>query len=91
MSFFLISAGIYFASQKFLTRLNESSAIKNAQTFAKNKVRAKGSSYISLGLGALTLVWAVMIMMFPGLTSYLALIYMTLIFICSSILFFLYK
>ncbi len=91
MSFVLIAVGIYFASEKFLNKLNESSAIKNVQTFAKNKVRAKGSAYISLGLGALTLVWAVMLIMFPGLSSYLSLIYMAVLFICCVFLVFLYK
>lgn len=91
MSFALIAVGIYFASEKFLNKLNEASAIKNAQTFAKNKVRAKGSAYISLGLGALTLVWAVMLMIFPGISSYLSLIYMAVLFISCVFLVFLYK
>ena len=91
MSFALIAAGIYFASEKFLNKLNEASAIKNAQAFAKNKVRAKGSAYISLGLGALTLVWAVMLMIFPGISSYLSLIYMAVLFISCVFLVFLYK
>ena len=91
MTVILFGVGIYFLSIKFLDKLNESSAVKSAKTFAKNKSRAKGSAYVALALGAITLVWAIMLISFPQIMQILALAYMIALFICCIILVVLYK
>ena len=91
MSLILIVAGIYFLSSSFIEKLNDSSAVKISEVFEKNKKRAKGSAYISIALGALTLVWAIMFITFPQILQILALLYMVALFISCIILIALYK
>ena len=53
--------------------------------FASN-IRANVFGYVSLGLGALTLVWAFMLLSFPQLEAVLALVYMFFLLIAVTIL-----
>ena len=68
--------GIYFLGGKFLRMLNESAAVKSDEVFKKNTKRAKSCGYVSMALGALTLVWAGFMFVFPEIAGMLGLIYM---------------
>lgn len=65
-----ITCGIYFLSQKFLDKINES---KNDR---KNAFRAKGSGITAISLGFLTIIWGLMLFTFPQIAAVLALVYM---------------
>lgn len=86
-----ISAGIYFLSGKYLNKLNNATLEQTSQTFARNKLRAKTSGYIGLGIGALTMVFGIMLMMFPSIASALAFIYMLILMIACIILVVVFK
>ena len=68
--------GFYFLGGKFLRLLNESAVVKSEEMFKKNAKRAKSCGYVSLALGALTLVWAGFMFVFPQFAGMLGLIYM---------------
>lgn len=70
-----IGTGIYFLSGSFLEKLNASSAADEA-SHRKNAFRAKGSGMTAISLGALTLVWAAMLLSFPQIAAALGLVYM---------------
>lgn len=79
MSLVFIAVGIYFLSERFLEKLNESSPVKTEEAFKKNKFRSKGCGLVSLSLGFLTVVWIAIIFTFPAMLTILALIYMFII------------
>lgn len=89
IAFFAI--GFYFLSQKFLSKLNDSSFDKSSESQTKNLFRSKGCGYTSLALGAITLVWGVFLFMFPTLASVFALIYMILLIVAFSIIMLVFK
>ena len=70
-----IGTGIYFLSGSFLEKLNASSAADETAR-KKNEFRAKGSGMTAVSLGALTLVWAGMLLSFPQIAAALGLVYM---------------
>ena len=70
------AAGVYFLLPGFLDKLNEAASDKSPETQRRNTLRAKASGYVALGLGALTLVLAFMLISFPQITSPLVLVYM---------------
>ncbi len=70
-----IGTGIYFLSGSFLEKLNASSAA-DQESKRKNAFRAKGSGMTAISLGALTLVWAAMLLSFPQIAAALGLVYM---------------
>ena len=70
-----IGTGIYFLSGSFLEKLNASSA-PDEESKRKNAFRAKGSGMTAISLGALTLVWAAMLLSFPQIAAALGLVYM---------------
>ena len=70
-----IGTGIYFLSGSFLEKLNATSAADEVSQ-RKNAFRAKGSGMTAISLGALTLVWAVMLLSFPQIAAALGLVYM---------------
>ena len=80
-----IATGIYFLSQKFLNKLNESNNDKN------NAFRARGSGLTSISLGVLTVVWALMLFTFPQITAALALIYMVFLIAAFAVLMVIFK
>ena len=78
-----IAVGIYFLSERFLNKINESSSAQTEEVLKKNKFRAKGR-LTTLALGAITLVQALLLFTFPLAASWLSLIY--LIFIMAAVL-----
>lgn len=89
IAFFAI--GFYFLSQKFLSKLNESSFDKSSESQTKNLFRSKGCGYTTLALGAITLIWGIFLFMFPALAPVLALIYMILLIAAFSVIMLLFK
>lgn len=83
--------GIYFLSQKFLNKLNEASPKKSEESFKHNSFRAKGSGYVSLSLGALTLIWGIFFILLPQIIPILALIYMIFLVAAFLVLNFVFK
>ncbi len=65
----LIATGIYFLTPSFLNKMKLQ--------------HAKACAYVALGLGALTVVWGFMLLLFPQAQSILALVYM--FFLLSSV------
>jgi len=86
-----ISAGIYFLSGKYLNKLNEATPEQTSENLAKNKLRAKASGYVGLGIGALTIMFGIMLFLFPGISAALALTYMIILMISCIILVAVYK
>ena len=86
-----ITAGIYFLSQKFIEKLNEASPDKSPEALKKNSSRAKGSAYISLGIGGLSLALGAISLSFPQAAPVMALTYMILLMIAVFALIFVYK
>ena len=77
IAFFVM--GFYFLGGKFLRLLNESAVVKSEEMFKKNEKRAKSCGYVSMGLGGITFVWAILMFMFPSIASMLGLIYMVVL------------
>jgi len=86
-----IGVGFYFGSKRFLNKLNESCPTQSPEAFAKNKIRSKGSSIVSLALGGLTLIWGLCLFLFPQIASILALIYMISLIIAFVFISFVFK
>ncbi|MCR4580161.1 MAG: hypothetical protein K5681_07435 [Treponema sp.] len=86
-----ITIGIYFLSSRFLNKINEASSIQSEEVFKKNAFRAKGSGYITLALGALTLVMALLLFTFPIAASWISLVYLFFIMIAVMVLVFVFK
>ena len=80
-----IATGIYFLSQKFLDKLNESNNDK------RNEFRAHGSGLTAISLGALTIVWALMLFTFPQIAPALALVYMVFLIAVFGLLMIIFK
>lgn len=81
-----IIAGMYFLSKKFIDKLNESTPSKTDDVFKHNVFRSKGCGFISLGLGALTIVNGIMISVFPPLAVVLSFVYMIMLIIAFIVL-----
>lgn len=86
-----IAAGIYFLTSRFLQTINDASADKSPENLKRNGLRAKSSGYVSLGIGALTLVLAFMLFSFPQIASPLVLVYMFFLLAAVSVLLVMYK
>lgn len=86
-----IAIGIYFLSAKFSNKLLESNPDKDEKSQRRMVFRAKGSGYTALSIGALTIMWGIMIFTFPQTISVLALIYMILLIIAFSVISFVFK
>ena len=91
MAVVFAAMGIYFLSSRFLQKLNDASAEKSEQIIKKNRLRAKGSGYITVGLAALTLFLGILVLLFSAIAPYLAVSYMILLIIALIILIFLYR
>ena len=85
------AAGVYFLSGSYLNKINEATPEKSPENLAKNKLRAKTSGYVGLGIGALTIIFGIMLMMFPTIAPALALAYMILLMIACIVLVVVYK
>ncbi len=85
------AAGVYFLLPGFLDKLNEAASDKSPESQRRNALRAKASGYVALGLGALTLVLAFMLISFPQITSPLVLVYMIFVLAAVSVLLVMYK
>ena len=85
------TAGVYFLLPRYLDKLNEAASDKSPETQRKNQLRAKSSGYVALGLGALTIVFAFMMLSFPQITSPLVLVYMFFLLVAVSVLLVMYK
>lgn len=76
-----ICCGVYFLSNRFIQKLNEANAFDEGKK-KHNMFKAKGSGYLALGIGALTLVFACFIALMPAtLLPVLAVIYMVILVI----------
>ncbi|MCQ2592305.1 MAG: hypothetical protein MJ188_05930 [Treponema sp.] len=90
--FSFLATGFYFLSKRFLQKLNESvgpAADEKAQKH--NNFRAKGCGYVSLGIGALTLVFAIFILMIPQIAVILSLVYMILLIFAFGVMMILFR
>ncbi len=90
MGFVFLGVGIHFLSKKFLNKLNEASS-NNQELLKHNQIKAKGSGYVALALGALTLVWAILFLLIPSAIPLLALIYMIFLIISFLVLTFVFR
>ena len=86
-----LAAGVYFLLPGYLDKLNEAASDKSPENLRKNQLRAKSSGYVALGLGALTLVFAIMLLSFPQIASPLVLVYMIFLLAAVSVLLVMYK
>ena len=86
-----LAAGVYFLLPGYLNKLNEAASDKSPENLRRNALRAKSSGYVSLGLGALTIVFAFMILSFPQIISPLVLVYMIFLLAAVSVLLVMYK
>lgn len=86
-----LAAGVYFLLPGYLDKLNESASDKSPENLRKNQLRAKASGYVALSLGALTLVFAFMLLSFPQIASPLVLVYMIFLLAAVSVLLVMYK
>lgn len=85
------AAGVYFLLPGFLEKLNEAAADKSPENLRRNQLRAKSSGYVALGLGALTIALAFMLISFPQIASPLVLVYMIFVLAAVSVLLVIYK
>ena len=85
------AAGVYFLLPGYLDKLNEATADMSPESLRKNQFRAKSSGYVALGLGALTLVLAFMLLTFPQIASAMVLVYMFFLLAAVSVLLVVYK
>lgn len=86
-----LAAGVYFLLPGYLDKLNEAASDKSPENLRKNQLRAKSSGYVALSLGALTLVFAFMLLSFPQIASPLVLVYMIFLLAAVSVLLVMYK
>ena len=80
-----IASGVYFLSPNFIDKLNKSNSDK------RNEFRARGSGFTAISLGALTIVWALMLFTFPQIAPALALVYMVFLIAAFGVLMVVYK
>ena len=85
------AAGVYFLTERYLQKMNDASPEKSQEILAKNKFRAKTSGYTGLGIGALTIMFGIMLILFPTIAPALALAYMVILMIACIILMVVYK
>lgn len=85
------AVGVYFLSEKYLNKLNDATPEKSPENFSKNKLRSKTSGYTALGIGALTLTFGIMLLLFPTLAPALAITYMVILMIACLVLITVYK
>lgn len=83
--------GFIFRSQKFLNRLNEAAPVKSTENFKKNQNRAKGSSTVAFIIGAITILWGFILLIFPQLKNLLSIIYMVTLVIAFIFLTIVFK
>lgn len=81
-----MGVGFYFLSSTFLNKLNEASPVKEEKQQNHNAFRAKGSGYVSIALGALTLMWSILLAVCPPLLNLLVLIYMIFLVAAFAVL-----
>lgn len=86
-----LAAGVYFLLPGYLDKLNEAASDKSPENLRKNQLRAKSSGYVALSLGALTLVFAFMLLSFPQIASPLVLVYMIFLLAAVTVLLVMYK
>lgn len=91
MGVVFIVLGFYFYGKKFLNKLIEASPVKDEKTMKKITLKAKGSAYVSFGLGGLTIVWGIVLFCMPAITSILAFVYMIMLIIAFIFLTFVFK
>lgn len=87
----LFFTGLYFASEKFITKLNESTGELSENKRKVNVFKAKGSGYTTQVLGGITVLWGILVLCFPSIISILALIYMILLIVAFSVIYFAFK
>ncbi len=85
------AAGVYFLLPGFLDKMNEATADKSPENLRRNQLRARSSGYVALGLGALTLVLAFMLLSYPQIASPLVLVYMIFVLAAVTVLLVMYK
>ena len=76
---------------EIVNKLNEATAENSPEKLQRNKLRAKLSGYVSLSLGAITLVCGFLLYLCPQIQVVLALIYMFLLLGAVTILMILMK
>ena len=85
------AVGVFFLLPGYLNKLNEAAADKSPENLRRNALRTKASGYVALGLGALTLVLAFMLLSFPQIASPLVLVYMIFVLAAVTVLLVMYK
>lgn len=89
IAFFCV--GFYFIGEKFLTLLNDALPEKTEEAMKKNNKRAKSCGYIAMGLGGLTIVWGILMFIFPGIAGVLGLSYIVILAIGLGVLMMAFK
>lgn len=83
--------GFYFLSNHFIDKIKEASPDKSEKGIKNCIFRCKGSGYVSISFGALTIMWGILLILFPTLVPALALTYMIFLIIAFLILVFVFK
>lgn len=83
--------GLYFLSDSFVKKMTESYPDKSEQGIKKCEFKCKGSGYVALFFGLITIFWAVLFVIFKDFFSILALIYMVLLAIAFFVLMVVFK
>lgn len=83
--------GFYFLSKKFLNKMIDSASDKSEKSLKHLEFRCKGSGYVGITFGALTIMWGILLLMFPVIAAPLALVYMIILAIAFVFLMFVFK
>ena len=83
--------GLYFLSDSFARKMTESNSDKSEQGIKKCEFKCKGSGYVAIFFGLITIFWAVLLLVFKDFFSILALIYMVLLAIAFFVLMVVFK
>lgn len=86
-----LATGFYFLSKKFLNKMLESASDKSEKNLKHLEFRCKGSGYVGITFGALTIMWGILLLIFPSIAAPLALIYMIILAIAFVFLMFVFK
>ena len=83
--------GLYFLSDSFIKKMTESNPDKSSEGIKKCEFKCKGSGYVAMFFGLITIFWAILLLIFKDFFSILALIYMVLLAIAFLVLMVVFK
>jgi len=83
--------GYYFLSTAFVNKMKEAYPDKSAEGMKKCEFKCRGSGFVTIFFGMITLFWAVLLLIFKDFFPILALIYMALLAIAFLALMVIFK